>query len=250
MTDTEKFARHIALPDIGAEGQQRLAASSILIIGLGGLGCPAAQYLAGSGVGRLMLNDYDRVDRSNLPRQILFSETDVGRLKVEVAAEQLARLGPSISIELLSERLSAEALHAALADADIVLDCTDNFTTRLMINEAAVAAGKPLVSGAALRLEGQVVVFANDGNGPCYRCLYSEDDEMLGSCAGNGVLASVPGVIGTMMATEAILLAVGVTGAANGRSGRLRLWDAVSGDWQTVNLGRDPQCPVCNRENQ
>lgn len=243
MADNDRFARHIALPEVGVAGQGKLASSSMLIIGVGGLGCPAAQYLASSGVGRLLLNDFDRVDRSNLPRQILFSDDDVGRHKVEAAAAQLARLNPACNIEMLPQRLDDEALGAAVASADVVLDCTDNFTTRLAINRAAVSCGKPLVSGAALRLEGQIIVFENSGSGPCYRCLYSDDDELLGDCAGNGVLAPVPGVIGALMAVEAILLAV--RGAA-GRGGKLRVWDAVSGDWQTVALRQDPSCPVCS----
>jgi molybdopterin/thiamine biosynthesis adenylyltransferase len=243
MADAERYARHVALPEIGSAGQERLAHSTMLLVGLGGLGCPAAQYLASSGVGRLLLNDYDRVDRSNLPRQVLFDEADVGRLKVEAAAVSLARLNPSIAIETLPERLDDAALATAAAGADIVLDCVDNFATRLAINRAAVTARKPLVSGAALRFEGQIAVFENRSGEPCYRCLYSDDDELLGNCEGNGVLAPVPGVIGSLMAVEAIVLAVTGHSAQNSR---LRIWDALSGDWQSIRLARDPACPVCH----
>ena len=242
--DRERYARHLALPEVGAEGQARLAAASALVVGLGGLGCPAAQYLASSGLGRLILNDFDRVDRSNLPRQILFGDADVGELKAAAAARSLARLNPDAQIETLTERLPVEALTAAAARADIVLDCTDNFTTRLAINQAAVAAGRPLVSGAALRFEGQLAVFGGGPADPCYRCIYSEDDELLGDCAGNGVLAPVPGVIGCLMAVAAIELVVAGRSAQNAR---LSLWDAVSGSWQTIDLARDPKCPVCSK---
>jgi len=242
VADNERYARHLALAEVGAAGQERLARSSILIVGLGGLGCPAAQYLASSGVGRLLLNDYDRVDRSNLPRQVLFGEADVGRLKVEAAADSLARLNPALTIEALAERLDDEGLEAAVARAGIVLDCTDNFMTRLAINRAAVAGGKPLVSGAALRFEGQIAVFENRPGEPCYRCLYSEEDELLGNCEGNGVLAPVPGVIGTLMAVDALQLAITGHSAQNGS---LRIWDALTGVWQSIRLARDPDCPVC-----
>lgn len=238
----ERYARHIALAELGDEAQEKLASACMLIVGIGGLGCPAAQYLASSGVGTLLLNDFDRVDLSNLPRQILFGDDAIGQLKAEAAAATLRRLNPEVSVEALTARLDDSALEATVARADIVLDCTDNFGTRLAINRAAVAIGRPLVSGAALRLEGQLSVFANGPNDPCYRCVYSEEDELLGDCAGNGVLAPVPGVIGCLMAVEAIKL------AALGRTdmnGRLLLWDAVSAQWQSLALRRDPDCPVC-----
>lgn len=242
MADSSRYARHVALAEVGAAGQARLAAARMLIVGLGGLGCPAAQYLAAAGVGSLVLNDFDRVDVSNLPRQILFGPDDVGELKVDAAAKALGRLNPDVAIERLPERLDDAGFAAAVARADLVLDCTDNFTVRLAINRAAVAAGKPLVSGAALRFEGQIVVFGNGPGEACYRCLYSEADEMLGNCVGNGVLAPVPGVIGCLMAIEAMLLTIRGRSALNGN---LKLWDALSGSWQSIRLARDPACPVC-----
>jgi adenylyltransferase/sulfurtransferase len=225
MTASSRYARHITLPEVGREGQARVAASRMLIVGLGGLGCPAAQYLAGAGVGKLVLNDFDRVDDSNLPRQILFGEADVGSLKVEAAKAALQRLNAAVEIEALSERLGDSGLQRAAEGVDIVLDCTDNFGTRLAINRACVASAKPLVSGAALRFEGQIGVFGHGPDQPCYRCIYSEDDELLGDCAGNGVLAPVPGVIGCLMAVEALRLAFSDQSAL---AGVLKLWDAIS----------------------
>ena len=242
MTYEKRYARHIALTDVGAEGQARLGATRMLIVGLGGLGCPAAQYLASSGVGTLLLNDFDRVDRSNLPRQILFGDTDIDSLKVNAAGAALRRLNPGLAIEELPERLDDEALEAAAARVDVILDCTDNFATRLSINRACAGAKKPLVSGAALRFEGQIAVFGNGPGEPCYRCVYSEEDELLGDCAGNGVLAPVPGVIGALMAVEAMKSAIF---GHSSLTSVLKLWDAISGSWQTVGLVQDRDCPVC-----
>lgn len=237
-----RYARHVALAGVGEEGQARISACRVLVVGLGGLGCPAAEYLASSGVKSLTLNDFDRVDESNLPRQILFDAGDVGALKAVAAAERLRALNPDVETVALPERLDEAGLAAAVARADVVLDCTDNFTTRLAVNRACVAARVPLVSGAALRFEGQIVVFENRGGGPCYRCLYDDEDEWLGDCRGNGVLAPVPGVIGTLMAVETLQLAV------RGRAplaSRLLLWDASYGSWQSLDLKPDPACPVC-----
>jgi len=237
-----RFARHVALAEVGEPGQARIAASRMLVVGLGGLGCPAAQYLATSGVGALALNDFDRVDETNLPRQILFADADVGELKVVAAARRLGALNPGVALATLPERLDAGALAAAVAGMDVVLDCTDNFATRLAINRACVAARVPLVTGAALRFEGHIAVFENRGGGPCYRCIYHDEDEWLGSCQGNGVLAPVPGVIGTLMAVEALQLAL--TGHAP-LNARLLLWEASYGAWQSLTLKPDPACPAC-----
>ena len=244
MSVSRRFARHVALPEFGADGQAKLAEARILIVGLGGLGCPAAQYLATSGAGTLILNDFDKVDESNLARQVLFDGDDIGRLKTEAAARSLARLNPAVAIEQFADRLSDAELERLAAGADVVLDCTDNFGTRLAINRACVAAAKPLVSGAALRFEGQISVFANGPGDPCYRCVYSDDDELLGDCAGNGVLAPVPGVIGCLMAIEAMLLVATGQSALNRR---LLLWDAIAGGWQSIDLAQDPNCPVCSK---
>lgn len=240
--DSTRYARHIALPEIGESGQARIAAAKVLIVGLGGLGCPAAQYLATSGVGSLVLNDFDRVDESNLPRQILFRPTDVGELKVDAARAHLEALNPAVNIRRVADRLEPEALEAEIAEVSLVLDGSDNFATRLAVNRGAVRSGTPLVFGAALRFEGQVGVFLNEGQGPCYRCLYDDEDEWLGDCQGNGVLAPVPGVVGTIMAVEALKLLLGFGSLL---SRRILLWDARSGDWQGVGLNVAPDCPEC-----
>ena len=242
MSTKQRYARHVALAEVGEKGQARIVASRALIVGLGGLGCPAAQYLASSGVGALTLNDFDRVDETNLPRQILFTDADIGELKAVAAARRLRTLNPAAEITALTERLDAPTLAAAVESATVVLDCTDNVATRLAINKACVLARVPLVTGAAIRFEGQVAVFPNAGAGPCYRCVYHDEDEWLGTCQGNGVLAPVPGVVGTLMAVEALQIAL--KGRAPLES-RLLLWDANHGAWQAVAIKRDPACPVC-----
>jgi adenylyltransferase/sulfurtransferase len=238
----KRYARQVALADVGTAGQARIGAGSALLVGLGGLGCPAAQFLASSGVGRLVLNDFDRVDETNLPRQILYTADDVGKLKVDAAAARLRALNPSVAVTTLPQRLDSTALQQAVAGVDVVLDGSDNFATRFAVNRACVARGKPLVSGAAVRLEGQIAVFPNRPGEPCYSCLYDDEDEWLGDCQGNGVLAPVPGTIGTLMAAEALKLLLGWSSALHGR---LLLWDAKRGDWQSVALEQDPECEVC-----
>lgn len=240
--DAVRYARQIVLPEIGQRGQLTLASATVLIVGVGGLGCPAALYLATSGVGNLVLCDFDTVDASNLPRQILFSPADVGRAKADVAKARLLELNPAARIEAVARRAEQGDLAALAGGVDVVLDCSDNFGTRFAVNEACVAARIPLVSGAAVRLEGQLVVFANRGGGPCYRCLYSDEDEWLGDCQGNGVLAPVPGVIGTLMANEALNV---LLGTSEQRFDRLWLWDAKSDHWSSVAIKPDPSCPVC-----
>lgn len=241
---SRRYARQIALAEVGAEGQAKLGRARVLVVGLGGLGCPAALYLATSGVGKLVLNDFDRVDETNLPRQILYAPEDVGALKVEAAKRRLTALNPGVEVVVLPERLDGAALEAAVGDVDIVLDGTDNFAVRFAVNRACVARRVPLVSGAAVRVEGQIAVFPNDDDGPCYACLYDDEDEWLGDCQGNGVLAPVPGVIGTLMAEEALKLALGWDSSLRNR---LLLWDAKRGEWQSVALKRDPDCVVCGR---
>ncbi len=240
--DSSRYARHISLPEIGESGQARVAAATVLIVGLGGLGCPAAQYLAASGVGSLVLNDFDRVDESNLPRQILFRPADIGELKVDAARAHLEALNPAVSNRSVADRLEPETLEAEIAEASLVLDGSDNFATRLTVNRGAVRSGTPLIFGAAVRFEGQVGVFPNEGQGPCYRCLYDDEDEWLGDCQGNGVLAPVPGVVGTIMAVEALKLLLGQESPLRHR---ILLWDAKSGDWQNVGLNVVPDCPEC-----
>jgi adenylyltransferase/sulfurtransferase len=241
---SKRYARQIALADVGAEGQARFGRARVLIVGLGGLGCPAALYLATSGIGRLLLNDFDRVDETNLPRQILYGPEDVGALKVEAAKKRLTALNPEVEVVCLPERLDAAALDATVAEVDVVLDGTDNFAARFAVSRACVARRVPLVSGAAVRVEGQIAVFLNRDDGPCYSCLYNDADEWLGDCQGNGVLSPVPGVIGTLMAEEAQKLVLGWPSSLHNR---LLLWDAKRGEWQSVALKKDPECVVCGR---
>ena len=237
-----RYARHEALAEIGAAGQARLGSARVLIVGMGGLGCPAAQYLATSGVGTLILNDFDRVDESNLPRQILYDAGDVGDLKVDSARRRLKALSPGVRIRTIAERLDAGALQSQAATVTAVLDGTDNFSARLAVNRAAVRARVPLVSGAAIRFEGQLAVFLNAGAGPCYRCLYNDADEWLGDCQGNGVAAPVPGVIGNLMALETLKLLLGIESTVRHR---LHLWDGKRGEWRDVAIRPDPDCPEC-----
>lgn len=244
MSDNTRAARHIALAEIGRPGQDRIAAGKVFLVGLGGLGCPAAEYLAASGVGTLVLNDYDRVDATNLQRQILYSPSDVGKLKTDAARARLETVNPDISIRCISERLDPDRLEAEFRGVTLVLDGSDNFATRLAVSRAAVHAQVPLVFGAATRLEGQIGLLRNDGSGPCYHCLYDDADEWLGNCQGNGVLAPVPGVIGTLMAVEALKLLAGVP---SGLVDHMLLWDAKHGDWKRIRLAVRTDCPDCQQ---
>ncbi len=244
MNDDELllYSRQIMLPQIDLEGQQRLLDSRALIVGLGGLGSPAALYLAAAGVGALTLVDYDQVELSNLQRQIVHRRQNLGRPKVESAAETLAGVNPGCRIEPIPERLEEIVLEEQVAAADVVLDCSDNFATRFAINRACVLTGTPLVSGSAIRWEGQVAVFNDRPGAPCYHCLYGDSGELDATCAANGVLAPVVGIIGAIQATEAIKL---LAGAGEALSGRLLLLDALAMELRTLKLRPDPGCPVC-----
>ena len=236
--------RQIALSRVGEEGQARIGAATALIIGLGGIGCASASYLASAGVGQLLLCDFDTVDETNLGRQILYGPADIGQLKAVRAASRLAAMNPDVKLTEIPDRLSDDALAEAANQADIVLDGCDNFATRFQVNEAVVSQGRVLVSGAAIRFEGQLSVFGPDyRKSPCYRCLYAEADESLDSCAGNGVLAPVPGVIGTAMAVEALKILAGI----ETEFGKLNLYDALSSSWQKVTIRKRSNCPTCGR---
>ena len=237
-------ARHHALAQIGTSGQERFAQASVLLVGVGGIGCAAASYLTTSGVGHLILNDFDTVDETNLGRQILFGPEDVGKPKATVAAARLAALNPNVRFTLIDERLNADGMAAAVASADVVLDGCDNFATRFLVNDACVAASRCLVSGAAIRMEGQLAVFGPDyDTSPCYRCLYEDADESLESCAGNGVLAPVPGVIGTLMGVEALKFIAGIESPR----GRLQLYDAGDGSFRPIDIAKRDDCPACGQ---
>ncbi len=239
----QRYARHIALPEFGLAGQARVAQARVLLVGLGGLGCPAAQYLAAAGVGTLILNDFDRVDGSNLARQLLYTPADIGALKVDAAAARLAAINPDVRLECLDERLDATGLAEAVGRCDLVLDGSDNLATRLAVNATCVAAQTPLITAAVIRLEGQLLVCPNDGSDtPCYQCLYDEHDESLGDCRGAGVLGPVAGVLGSLMASEALLLLAAVPGRAHAT---LLLLDARFGSFRRLNARRHPHCAVC-----
>jgi molybdopterin/thiamine biosynthesis adenylyltransferase len=240
--NVHRDARHMALAQVGAQGQERIAAASALVVGVGGLGCAAATYLASAGVGDLSLADFDTVDATNLGRQVLFGPGDIGTAKAAVAADKLAQQNPAIRIRAITDRLDDSALQSAVANTDVVLDCTDNFATRFQVSDACVESGRCLVSGSAIRFEGQLAVFGPDYTAsPCYRCLYSEADESLLNCAGNGVFAPVPGVIGTMMAVEALKFLAGI----DSPRGMLSLYEGDSGRFHSVKIPRRPDCPAC-----
>ena len=244
MNDNQllRYSRHIMLPQIDVAGQEKLLASTALIVGMGGLGSPVGMYLAAAGVGHLILVDFDNVELSNLQRQILHQTADIGRPKVESARDALQRLNPDVQITIVNHQLEGSELQDWIAKADVVLDGSDNFATRFAINDACVATGTPLVSGAAIRMEGQVTVFMNDASGPCYRCLYKDEGELDMSCSENGVLAPVVGIIGSIQATEAIKV---LTGVGETLHGRLLLLDAQHMEWRSLKLKKDPACPVC-----
>lgn len=240
-----RYSRHLALPEFGAPAQQKLGQASVLVVGLGGLGSPAALYLAAAGVGRLLLNDFDKVDRSNLQRQILYRESDVGAPKTRAATVALSGINPGPVLEQLDGRLDEAALAQVIGRCDLVLDGSDNFGTRFAVNKACVAAKKPLVSGAAIRYEGQLAVFdSRDAASPCYACLYQEMGEELEDCRRNGILAPVTGVIGGLMAVEALKL---LTGVGQASTGRLMRYDALTADIRYSTVKKDPACPVCGQ---
>jgi adenylyltransferase/sulfurtransferase len=239
-----RYSRQIMLPDVDLDGQDKLLAARVLIIGLGGLGSPVAMYLAAAGVGHLTLVDFDAVDLTNLQRQIVHTTARIGMNKAASAAQSLRELNPGVKIETIEKLLATDELVAQVKLATVVVDCTDNFQTRFAINAACVAAKVPLVSGAAIRLEGQVAVFdARAETSPCYRCLYEEDSDDL-TCAANGVLAPLVGIIGSMQALETIKL---ICGFGSSLAGRLLLLDARHSQWRELKLPKDHNCPVCSQ---
>jgi molybdopterin/thiamine biosynthesis adenylyltransferase len=237
--EVERYARHLLLREIGGPGQQRLKAARVLIVGAGGLGAPAALYLAAAGVGALALVDADTVALSNLQRQVLYGVADVGQVKVEAAAERLAALNPHARVTPVAENLTEANARALIAGHDLVLDGTDDFATRFAVNAACVAEGVTLVSGAIGRWTGQVGVFAGR---PCYRCFVPEAPPDAETCAAVGVVGALAGVVGSMMALEAIKL---LTNAGEPLTGRLMIYDALAAESRTVRIGADPECPVC-----
>jgi adenylyltransferase/sulfurtransferase len=242
-----RYSRQIMLPAVDVAGQQRLLDSRVLVIGAGGLGSPVAIYLAAAGVGQLVLVDFDTVDLTNLQRQILHGSHDLGRPKVESARDTLRALNPEVKVEAINARLEGAALLAEVARADVVVDASDNFATRFAVNDACVAARKPLVSGAAIRMEGQVTVFHNERpESPCYRCLYRDEGELTRTCSENGVLSPVVGIIGSIQATEVLKVLLGIGDTLDGR---LLLLDALTMEWRSMRLRKDPACR-CGHQTQ
>lgn len=237
-----RYSRQIMLPQVDVAGQEKLLASRVLIIGLGGLGSPIALYLAAAGVGQLVLVDHDHVDLSNLQRQILHRYEDIGRPKIASAAETLMQLNPQLQITTLDHKLSEQELLETARNVDVVVDATDNFEIRFALNRVCVETGTPLVSGAAIRMEGQVSVFLNKPGSPCYRCLYRDEGELDASCSENGVLAPVVGIIGSVQATEVLKILLNISSTLDGK---LLLLDALHMEWRTLTLKQDSECPVC-----
>ncbi|MFD2190245.1 HesA/MoeB/ThiF family protein [Pistricoccus aurantiacus] len=243
-----RYSRQIMLEQIEIEGQERLLASRVLIVGAGGLGSPVALYLAAAGVGHLTLADADEVELSNLQRQIAHRERDLGRNKADSARDAALAINPGVTVDILTDHLQGESMARAVAKVDLVMDCTDRFSSRYAINQACRDAGRPLVSGAAIRFNGQLAVFdPRDPQCPCYACLYppsagGNDDEAL-SCAENGVMAPLVGLIGSFQAMEAIKL---LSGAGKPHQG-LATFDGLSGEWRRYQVPRDPYCPVCGK---
>ena len=240
-----RYSRHILLPQIGIEGQERIIAGHALVIGAGGLGSPAALYLATAGVGTITIADGDVVDLTNLQRQILHTSASVGTAKVASARDTIARYNPEVKVVALHERAADARLNELIAQADVVLDCCDNFHTRHAINRACVKHKKPLVSGAAIRFDGQVSVFdMRDANAPCYHCLFPEGQEVEElRCAVTGVFAPITGIIGAVQAAEALKV---LAGTGETLKGRLLLLDGLSMEWRSINVRKDAACAVCS----
>jgi molybdopterin/thiamine biosynthesis adenylyltransferase/rhodanese-related sulfurtransferase len=244
----KRYSRHLLIPEIGEKGQLKLLKSRVLLIGAGGLGCPAALYLAAAGVGNLGIVDNDRVDETNLQRQVLHSAATIGRPKVDSARDALLALNPSLSIQTFQERITAANSADIVSQFDLVVDGTDNFSTRYLMNDACVLLGKPNVYGSVFRFEGQVSIFV-PGQGPCYRCLYPQPtpSELAPSCQDAGVLGILPGVVGLLQATEAIKWLLGI---GESLVGRLLWYDALQTTFRTFKLHRNPNCPVCSETPQ
>ena len=239
-----RYSRHILLEEFGVEAQQRLLSSHALIVGAGGLGCPAALYLAASGVGKLTIADGDTIDATNLQRQILYRDANIGKPKAASAKAALLEVNPEVQVVALGERLDGNPLSSLVASVDVVLDCTDNFATRHALNRACVKASKPLVSGAAIRFDGQLAVFDLRRPGsPCYACLFPESAEAEDvACAVMGVFSPLTGAIGALQAAEAIKLLCAI---GEPLDARLQMFDALHAEWHTVRVPKDPACPEC-----
>ncbi len=248
LTDQQlmQYSRHLMLPEVDVAAQEIWLNSKVLIVGLGGLGSPVALYLAAAGIQTLVLVDDDQVELSNLQRQIIHQQSEVGAYKAESAGRQVERINPETQVICIAERLAGESLQQCVSEVDLVVDCTDNFATRHALNRACVAHQTPLVSGAAIRFEGQISVYdSRDAASPCYRCLYPEDARVEQNCSTSGVFSPLVGIVGTIQAAEALKVLAGI---GESLTGRLLLVDALRMDWRTMKLQKDPQCPVCGSE--
>ncbi|CAA6804163.1 MAG: Sulfur carrier protein adenylyltransferase ThiF [uncultured Thiotrichaceae bacterium] len=245
MTPEQKsrYDRQIKLPAIGEEGQQRLLDARVLVIGMGGLGSPVALYLAAAGIGHLVISDYDTVEESNLQRQVIHTQDSINDLKVDSAKKRILAINPDIKVTTLGYELDHEELASEVALADAVVDCTDNFPSRFQLNKITVKLKTPLISGAAIRQDGQIATFdSRDAANPCYQCLYSDNNLEGVTCAMEGVVAPVVGIIGTMQAQETINVLLD----RSALTGKLMLLDAQSLEWQRIQLPKNPNCPICN----
>jgi adenylyltransferase/sulfurtransferase len=242
----ERYRRHLSLPEIGVEGQKQLLESRVLLIGAGGLGCPTAQYLAAAGIGTIGIVDFDRIDASNLQRQVLYTTADIGKPKVEVARERIQAMNPDVDVHTHAVQLTSENAMEIFADYDVIVDGTDNFPTRYLSNDACVLLGKPNIHGSVFRFDGQATVF-DARHGPCYRCLYPEPPPpgSVPSCAEGGVLGVLPGLIALIQSTETVKIASGI---GEPLYGRLIQYDALRMEFNEFRLKKDPKCPVCGAQ--
>jgi adenylyltransferase/sulfurtransferase len=236
-----RYAAHVALSAIGAHGQERIAAGRIALVGLGGLGCAVAQYLASSGLGHLTVCDFDRIESSNLARQVLYTPADVGRTKTEAAAGAITRINPDLALTLLPTRIDPDLARDLFRDHDLCIDASDNYGTRLAMNQAALATGTPWLMGSCVRMEGQLALFQAKAGTPCYRCAYGAAPDTLEDCPGAGIFAPVAGVVGTAMALQALKFLAGIP-----IDTALTLFDAERWSWRHVSLGKRSDCPACS----
>jgi sulfur carrier protein ThiS adenylyltransferase len=247
LNDAEllRYSRHLLLEEVGETGQLALKNAKVLIIGMGGLGSPASLYLAAAGIGHLVLSDFDTIDVSNLQRQITYQSDDVGESKVEVTKRKLQQINPEIKVRSINKAMAAEQLTMELTMADLVLDCTDNMESRQLINKACVDAKVPLIVGAAIRFEGQLMFFDHsEADSPCYHCLFPSSEEQTLNCSNSGIIGPVVGTIGTLQALEVIKYFVGLP---SGIKNKLKLFDGKTLDWQTFVINKDPKCKVCGQ---
>jgi len=245
LNDAEllRYSRHLLLEDVGETGQLALKNAKVLIIGMGGLGSPASLYLAAAGIGHLVLSDFDNIEVSNLQRQITYQSDDIGELKVEVTKRKLQQINPEIKVRSINKSMQADQLSMELTMADLVLDCTDNMQSRQLINKACVNAKVPLIVGAAIRFEGQLMFFDHsEADSPCYHCLFPSSEEQTLNCSNSGIIGPVVGTIGTLQALEVIKYFVGLP---SGIKNKLKLFDGKTLDWQSFAINKDPKCKVC-----